>query len=78
VNTTSQQTAPANRPIISVNRFSQEAGISPITAWRWRRKGWLATVNIAGRPYLTGEAVADFLRRAEAGEFAQEHKVPRR
>ena len=78
VNATSQNTAPANRPIVSLNKFCQEAGITPVTAWRWRKAGWLSTVNIAGRPYLTGEAVAEFLRRVEAGEFAKEHVVPRR
>jgi len=78
VNTTSLQTVPANRPIVSLNKFCQEAGITPVTAWRWRKAGWLSTVNIAGRPYLTGEAVAEFLRRVEAGEFAKEHVVPRR
>lgn len=77
VNTTSL-TVPANRPIVSLNKFCQEAGINPVTAWRWRRAGWLSTVNICGRQYLTGEAIADFLRRAEAGEFAKEHVVPRR
>ncbi len=78
VNTTSPQNVQANRPIVSLNKFCQEAGISPITAWRWRKAGWLSTVNIAGRPYLTGGAVADFLRRVEAGEFSKEHVVPRR
>ncbi|HOC58074.1 MAG TPA: hypothetical protein PKI20_20820 [Verrucomicrobiota bacterium] len=77
MNATSQNTIPANRPIVSLHKFCQEAGISDVTAWRWRKAGWLSTVNIAGRPYLTGEAVADFLRRVEAGEFAKEHKVPK-
>jgi hypothetical protein len=77
VNTTSPQTVQANRPIVSLSKFCQEAGINPITAWRWRRAGWLATVNICGRQYRTGEAIADFLRRAEAGEFAKEHRVPK-
>jgi hypothetical protein len=45
------------RPIVSLNKFCQEAGISPITTWRWRRKRWLFTVNIWGRQYVTGEAV---------------------
>ncbi len=77
MNATSQNTIPANRPIVSLHKFCQEAGISDVTAWRWRKAGWLSTVNIAGRRYLTGEAVADFLRRVEAGEFAKEHKVPK-
>ena len=41
-----------------------------------RKKGWLTTVNIAGRQYLTDEAIAEFKRRSEAGEFAKKHTVP--
>ncbi len=43
-----------------------------MTAWRFRRRGWLTTVNICGRVYVTEEACRDFVRRAEAGEFAKE------
>jgi len=50
--------------------------VTPCTAWRWRKKGWLKTVNIAGRQYLTQEAIDEFHNRAVAGEFAQVHKVP--
>ncbi|HEX3856500.1 MAG TPA: hypothetical protein VHY30_04290 [Verrucomicrobiae bacterium] len=64
--------------VIALNRWLAQVGITEITAWRWRRKGWLNTVNIAGRQYLTQEAIDDFQRRAVAGEFAQEHKVPKR
>jgi predicted site-specific integrase-resolvase len=64
--------------VISLNRWLEQVGVTPITAWRWRRRGWLATVNIAGRQYLTQEAIDDFHRRAVAGEFAQVHKVPAR
>jgi hypothetical protein len=78
VNTPSRPTIPAHAPIISLSKFCQEAGITPVTAWRWRKAGWLSTVNISGRQYLTGEAIATFLRRAEAGEFAKEHKTPNR
>ena len=64
------------RPILGLHKFCDQAGISLVTAWRWRRCGWLTTVNIAGRPYLTDKALAEFMRRAEAGEFAQVPKVP--
>ena len=63
---------------MSLHKFREQAGVSEVTVWRWRRNGWLATVNICGRQYVTGEALDSFLRRAEAGEFAKEHKVPRR
>ena len=77
MNTTSHFTI-EGRPILSLHKFCEQAGISDVTAWRWRRCGWLTTVNIAGRPYLTDKALADFMRRAEAGEFAKEPKVPSR
>jgi predicted site-specific integrase-resolvase len=67
-----------DRPIVSLKKFSESMGISDTTAWRWRKNGWLKAINIAGRPYLTGRAVEDFLARAEAGEFAKEPRVPRR
>lgn len=43
-----------------------------------RRKGWLVTTNICGRLYLTAEAIAEFTRRAEAGEFSKIHVTPTR
>ena len=64
--------------VVSLNRWLEQVGVTPCTAWRWRRKGWLKTVNIAGRQYLTGPGIPEFHRRAVAGEFAQEHKVPSR
>jgi hypothetical protein len=69
------QTSPA---VISLNRWLEQVGVTPITAWRWRQRGWLKTVNIAGRQYLTQEAIDEFHRRAVAGEFSQVHKVPAR
>jgi hypothetical protein len=59
-----------------LNRWLEQVGVTPCTAWRWRKKGWLQTINIAGRQYLTQEAIDEFHRRAVAGEFAQEHKTP--
>ena len=66
----------ANPPIVALSAFCRAAGISPITSWRFRKRGWLTTVNIAGRQYCTSEAIAEFKRRAEAGEFARKHTVP--
>jgi hypothetical protein len=64
--------------LVPLNRWLAETGRSTITGWRWRKKGWLKTINICGRVYLTADAIAEFTARAEAGEFASEHKVPRR
>jgi predicted site-specific integrase-resolvase len=64
--------------VVSLNKWLASIGVSSCTAWRWRRKGWLKTVNICGRQYLTQEAVEEFQRRAISGEFAKLHKVPTR
>jgi predicted site-specific integrase-resolvase len=64
--------------VVSLSKWLAQVGVTQITAWRWRRKGWLKIVNIAGRVYLTQEAIDEFHRRVVAGEFAQEHKVPSR
>ncbi len=55
------------------SQWLQDIGIAPVTGWRWRRRGWITTVNLAGRQYVSAEAIAEFERRADAGEFA---KVP--
>ena len=64
--------------LVSLNSWLSSLGVQPITAWRWRRKGWLPTVNISGRVYVSRETIADFERRAAAGAFAQDHKAPRK
>ena len=66
----------AGSGILSLSRWIEQTGITPVTAWRWRRKGWLTTINIAGRQYVTQAAQQEFARRASAGEFAKEHQVP--
>jgi len=63
-------------PPVALGTFLDRMGVAPITGWRWRKKGWLKTINIGGRQYVTAEDAAEFSRRAAAGEFAQEHKVP--
>ncbi len=73
----SQNLAP-QPAIISLQKWTEQIGKTACTVWRWRKKGWLKTVNISGRPYLTQAAIEEFHRRAIAGEFAQEHKFPKR
>jgi hypothetical protein len=43
-----------------------------MTLHRWRKNGWIKTVNIAGRVYVDMDSVASFDQRAIAGEFSQE------
>lgn len=64
--------------VVSLSKWLEQIGVTSCTAWRWRKKGWLKTINIAGRQYLTQEAIDEFQRRATTGEFFQEHKVPNR
>ena len=64
--------------LMALSKFARESGISPVTLWRWRRLGWLQTLNVAGRQYISGQAIAEFQRRAEAGEFAKVHVVPQK
>jgi hypothetical protein len=63
---------------VALNRFCEQIGIADVTAWRWRKQGWLKTANIAGRQYVMPEDMEEFKRRASAGEFAKEHKTPKR
>lgn len=70
--------AASNPAVVSLTKWLEQIGVSPCTAWRWRKKGILKTVNICGRQYLTQESIDEFHRRASAGEFAQVHKIPTR
>jgi hypothetical protein len=62
--------------IQSLSAWCRRIGRSHVTVWRWRVNGWISTVNIAGRPYITRETILEFKRRAESGEFAKQHHAP--
>lgn len=63
--------------LVAVRKFVKDLGIHPCTFWRWEQHGRIGPVlNIAGRKYLTRGHITEFLRRAEAGEFAVEVKPP--
>jgi len=64
--------------LVSYDRFRKGVGVSTTAAWRWRREGWLKTLNIRGRLYLEVDEIARFVARASTGEFATVHKVPSR
>ena len=63
-------------PPISVSRFLEISGNSPVTFWRWENRGWIRTVRIAGRKYITAAELHNFTRRLEAGEFAGKTQNP--
>ncbi len=64
------------QPPMSLAKFVAQTGLSPVTCWRYRNHGWLKTIVIAGRHYVTREAIEEFNRRAAAGEFAGTLKNP--
>ena len=71
-----EKTQEDQAPFVSLVKFRNEMGISDVTAWRWRKNGILATVNIGGRQYVSHEEIKRFSERAEAGEFAVKSAVP--
>ncbi len=70
--------SPPTPPLQSVNAFCRSVGITPVTLWRFRRRRWIETLNIAGRQYVSAEAVARFKERAASGEFSRKHVVPKK
>jgi len=64
--------------LIALNQWGEQIGRTQATIWRWRRDGWLKSINIAGRVYVSRQAIAEFERRAAAGEFSKEHVTPKR
>jgi predicted DNA-binding transcriptional regulator AlpA len=72
--TTTEPTA----ELVALRRFRADLGVVPSTCWRWIKRGWLPQpINIGGRLYLTGEQIAEFKRRALAGEFSASIKPKR-
>ena len=50
---------------------TRDRGISDVTLWRWARRGWVKLINISGKNYVDLVSLAEFDRRAAAGEFAK-------
>lgn len=64
-----------NIPPISLDLFGEYTGLSPVSLWRFQKRGWLKTYLISNRRYVLAEDVAEFNRRLKAGDFASE-KMP--
>tara|TARA_R110000868_G_scaffold267108_1_gene526379 strand:+ start:688 stop:924 length:237 start_codon:yes stop_codon:yes gene_type:complete len=54
-----------------LKNFLRTVGISKSTALRFEKLGWIRIVNISGFYYITAQSAAEFVRRAEAGEFSK-------
>jgi len=53
-----------------------QSGVSRSTGWRWRHRGWIKTVNVGGRVFVTEDEIWRFTERVRAGEFAKDMNVP--
>lgn len=67
---------PAHPPV-SLDKFLAEMGLSPVSGWRFRNRGWIKTVNIAGRHYVPHESIIEFNERAARGEFSRRFANPK-
>lgn len=63
--------------LVSYEQWRTELGISSCSAWRFRKRGAIKTVTLYGRLYVSRSAIAEFERRAAAGEFAGARKSPK-
>ena len=61
----------SNTGLRSSRAVTRDRGISDVTLWRWARRGWIKLVNISGKNYVDLLSLAEFDRRAAAGEFAK-------
>ena len=42
--------------VVSLHKWMEQVGVTACTIWRWRKRGWLTTVNIAGGNISPGQA----------------------
>jgi hypothetical protein len=58
------------------NRWLKAIDRSRATGWRWRINGYVETVNIRGRVFISRDEIERFESRACAGEFARPSTTP--
>jgi hypothetical protein len=61
-----------SEPPLALDKFIEQSGLSAVTVWRYRRAGWLSTLNICGRHYLMRSEIARFNARAGRWRICQE------
>jgi|ERR1051325_6981747 hypothetical protein len=64
--------------LIPFDRWLESIDKTAATGWRWRQRGWIVTVNICGRVYVSRDEIKRFEARAAAGEFSKVHATPAR
>jgi hypothetical protein len=67
-----------SQPPMALSQFIEQTALSRTTVWRFRKKGFLRTINICGRHYVLRSEIARFNARAVTGEFARTCNQPMR
>jgi hypothetical protein len=62
--------------LIPFDDWLKDIQASRATGWRYRKRGWIAVLNRAGRLYVTEDEVARFNERQQAGEFSRSRTAP--
>ena len=62
---------PPTSGLRSAKAVCRDRGESDVTLWRRRKLGLIKCVNIFGKVYVDLQSLAEFDRRAAAGEFAR-------
>jgi hypothetical protein len=57
--------------LVPFNSFLKQNGRSSSSGYRWRKNGWIKTINISGHLYVSQDEIDRFQKRAAAGEFAK-------
>jgi hypothetical protein len=58
--------------LVLAKTYRESMGVSDTTLWRWVKKGWLSSVNISGRVYITLASIKKFEEDSLSGMFAKE------
>ncbi len=74
--TSSTTTDPSN--LFAFDDYLKGRNLTRTTGYRYRQAGILQAVNIHGRLYITRQEIANFERRAVAGEFTKKAKASHR
>jgi hypothetical protein len=69
---TSFDTTTQSGDLISLDAFRRSIGRYKTSLWRYRRRGWLPTVNILGRLYVKRSDISKFETAAASGLLAVE------
>lgn len=62
--------------LVPFDEWLTSLGRSKVSGWRYRKQKLIQTVNLMGRIFVSRTAIAEFERRALAGEFAKTHGAP--